>query len=458
MRFGRVLSASAVCLFASLVIALPAINPIEAEAAGSRTVTVGLAYSSGGTDTRLSEMSLYSSSGFSLGTSSQGQFIRTTSISDTEITLLADGNGGINIYNASDVLIHSQNSDARFALSSASGGTVRLPAKYGKLENNSFYGWFEFFSAGRYISCYNHIDLEQYVKGVMGCEIGTNASYAVTQAFSVLVRTVPLTSKHSSSGFDVCAQTCCQLYKGTKGQSSENDKIVDSTRGKIVTYNGQAIDCLYHYSNGGSTCSAEAAWGHSDTPYLSSVEVYEPEESIPTWEFTFTGEELFSYLVRRPSFSSLKGGIESVSIVERDPDGSNYVSAFSVTDIYGNEVIVYNANQVRSSLAFNTANFTVRYVYSGSVETSLGTEETSITTVLTAEGLKEITAESSSINVITADEKETLTADTYVFEGKGQGHGVGFSQLGAEYLVSQGSSYTEAVLYFFPGTKITNLY
>ncbi|MFQ9439967.1 MAG: hypothetical protein ACLR13_01880 [Acutalibacteraceae bacterium] len=43
---------------------------------------------------------------------------------------------------------------------------------------------------------------------------------------------------------------------------------------------------------------------------------------------------------------------------------------------------------------------------------------------------------------------------TFTFYVKGYGHGVGMSQVGAEYMANQGSSYDEILAWYYPNTTL----
>lgn len=346
------------------------------------------------------------------------------------------------------------------AIRSHNGGTVTLPT----LSNNgynyfSYYGFFAYSVLNKKLCVVNYIELEQYVKSVMANEVGLNASDEVTKAFSILIRTVPLrATKHSDYGFDVCNQSCCQVYKGTFRQSERNDAFVDSTKGIILTYDGEPISCQYNYSNGGASCSSAAAWGNSPLPYLTSVFLEEPADSAVTWQEVFSEEQLYKYLKTRPAFSSLQGGIAKVEIKETDPSGSDYVMVLAVTDQYDNTVTLNNSSTVRGSLDFSSSNFVVRYLLEANVHSSVGTEQKKNTSVITANGVKLFDNIGESYKVLSANgESGTVSADLIMFDGKGRGHGVGYSQVGAEALVSKGYDYAYTLSFYFPGTQMTKI-
>lgn len=373
--------------------------------------------------------------------------------------ILSPSVGGITLCDTSQnkILFEYDNADRKFALRSKDGGTVTLPDS-----NNNYYsyhGFFEYYVSNNLLNMVNTLPLEQYVKSVMANEIGTTASKEVTKAFSVLVRTIPLCSKHSKYGFDVCNDSCCQVYRGTYKENSEINAIVDSTKGMILTYNGNPITCLYNYSNGGASCSSYAAWGSSALPYLDSVFLEEPAALAVTWQKIFTEKELFDYLVSRNMYSTLRAGIEKVEILATDPQGSSYVTEFAVTDIYGNTVTVYNAATIRGSLDFYSVNFTIDYVFNTEAVTCSGYAEMNVSTVITADGIQKFGSLGETNNIITsAGLIEPVTANYIVFNGKGKGHGVGYSQVGAEALVLQGYDYTYTLAFYFPGSIIKIIY
>jgi stage II sporulation protein D len=319
-------------------------------------------------------------------------------------------------------------------------------------------GFFVFYATSK-MKVINVLDMETYTKCVMSNEIGTNATVETRRAFSVLVRTVALHAyKHDKYGADVCYTTCCQVYLGTYRRSSENDAIVDSTKGQYVAYEGEPISCLYHNSNGGASCSSVAAWGGSEIPYLTSVTLKEDAGNISEmWQYTFTQKELYDFLSSRGAFSGLEGGIHDVRIDGTDPYGSGYVTLLSVTDRYGNEVSVKTSEKVRTALKFQSANFTVSYSAQAEVVGADGTVSTrKIGGYVDANG-KYVEFDSFEKYTL-AGTDETFGADTIRFDGVGVGHGVGFSSNGSEQLAEQGYSYRYIIQFYFSGTEILNLY
>ena len=89
--------------------------------------------------------------------------------------------------------------------------------------------------------------------------------------------------KHGNA--DICDDyRCCQAWiskedrlakwSGNEAEAnwSKITEAVDSTQGKIITYNGSPIDAFFHSNSGGTTETANNVWGGDNFPYLQSVQ------------------------------------------------------------------------------------------------------------------------------------------------------------------------------------------
>ena len=59
--------------------------------------------------------------------------------------------------------------------------------------------------------------------------------------------------KHSKYGFDMCATTDCQVYKGVDNEAESTNIAVNDTNGMVVRYNGKLASVFYFDSDGGRT-------------------------------------------------------------------------------------------------------------------------------------------------------------------------------------------------------------
>lgn len=355
------------------------------------------------------------------------------------------------------ILLTFEDTSRKFALRAQNGGFVTFPMVHrtGAVYTAEYQGFFEYSISDGRLFMINVLDLEDYTKCVMANEIGMAVSTETRKAFSVLARTLPMQKKHAKYGFDVCCNSaCCQVYRGRFRMDAENNAIVDSTRGELCTYNGSPILALYCDSNGGASCSSVAAWGGNEVPYLKTVFLDEDGNS-EVWEHTFTKNEFYEYMKSRQKFSGVADENISIKILEKDPYGSDFITALSVSDGSGNTFEVRNSEAIRSACGFSSANFDFEYTSEISVLTAEGdVKKQQVSGVLTADGYKEFDSFGDEYKTVCG---ENVAPEKIVISGEGTGHGVGFSAMGSEKLAAEGYSYKYILGFFFDGTEVTKI-
>lgn len=182
------------------------------------------------------------------------------------------------------------------------------------------------------------------------------------------------------------------------------EEAVNSTKGKIVTYNGKAIDAFFHSNSGGKTEEVANVWGGANLPYLQSVET--------------SGEDAYTQYSSEAEFT--KSEFEQ-KIKDNHPDFS----------------IDYNQQDCIKTLE-TTAGGRVKTIKLGNLELS-GVEVRNLLGLRSAN----FTVEISENNI--------------KFIVKGYGHGVGMSQTGADALAKQGESYENIIKHYYTGVEINNL-
>lgn len=183
------------------------------------------------------------------------------------------------------------------------------------------------------------------------------------------------------------------------------ETAVAETEGEILVYEGDPIEAAYHTACNGRTRNAEEVPGQEAYTYLQSVE---SEEDIRKEGFLYIGymeKETFAAALQ-PLFpeetldpAQLPGTLQ---IVERDSAG--YVTRVQ----YGSTIA--NGEAVRTALELNSACF-----YLSELE--------------------------GKIRIVT----------------KGIGHGLGFSQYGAEKRAEKGWNYEELLSYYYQDVQIIKL-
>lgn len=259
-----------------------------------------------------------------------------------------------------------------FQVSDTATGKVLYTSQQGEdhlaIRPNSALTWFKGYkwngdfvyrrATGNNLTVINYVGLEDYVKGVLPYEISADWPAEAQKAQAVCARSFALgTHKHTSSGYDLCNTTNCQMYLGTNLATAESDAAVEATRGEYLAYNGELVIGYFFSSDGGATEDAANVWG-GDYPYLQGkVDPYETYDS--SWSVTLTAEEIRQKLLNA---GYTIGTIANVAVTKRtDTDNVNEVT---VTDSDGKKVTiqrdsvrtVFGLNSIRYTIQPNTAN------------------------------------------------------------------------------------------------------
>ncbi len=262
------------------------------------------------------------------------------------------------------------------------------------------------------------INLDDYLLGVVSAEMPADFAQEALKAQAVVARTYTIyklehnDAKHENA--DICDDSkCCQawiskqdrLEKWEESKREENwfkiEFAVNSTKGKIITYNGEAIEAFFHSNSGGKTEDVSNVWGGSNFPYLQSVET--------------SGEDMYNQYA---SEVILTKQLFEERIKEKHPDF----------------VINYNEEDCIKILEYTQAG-RVKTIKVGNLQLA-GVEIRSLL------GLK------------SANFEVEIQENEIKFKVIGYGHGVGMSQTGADALAKQGYSYEDIIKHFYTGVEV----
>jgi len=347
----------------------------------------------------------------------------------------------------------------------------------------------------------NVVSIQEYLYGNVPPEIGGKSPAEALKAQAVASKMYVINNmgKHSKTGFDICATTSCQVYKGYSVEVPSCNQAIDEVKDKIITYNGSPAKHIYYFaSGGGSTEDVKNVWG-SSYPYLVSVE--DKYEKIYNWTKTLSASDIKAKLPQL-------GNILGISIVRTAETGR--VTQLSVTGASRGEPVYYTNEKCRTLFGLNsqlytistdadvfaaalsnTANAAASIAAGATAElpaetTSETNSETQISDVsdkpveeilqpsfpgisdpvrtqlggkkvITSSGVKSLGASNKKITILGADnkvKKVPMIAENYTFTGKGWGHAVGMSQEGAIGMGKAGFTYDQILTHYFQGTKV----
>ena len=154
-------------------------------------------------------------------------------------------------------------------------------------------------AAGR-LHVVNEVGLEDYVRGVIGPEMGSRAPLEALKAQAVASRTFALNSlgRWTSDGYDLRDSTDSQVYSGVEAERPECDRAVRDTAGLILTVGGHAIAAYFCADCGGVTAPGDTP---SECPHsVSDADAHGPADRPlpPTWTLTITPERMTGLLAR----------------------------------------------------------------------------------------------------------------------------------------------------------------
>ena len=135
------------------------------------------------------------------------------------------------------------------------------------------------------------VNLEEYLCNVVSAEIPAYFEMEALKAQAIVARTYTIytimknNGKHENA--DICdSPNCCQAWISKENRLTKWDEdnrveywnriveAVNSTIGKVITYDGKLINAVYHANSGGITEITSGVWSGGDYPYLQSVETF----------------------------------------------------------------------------------------------------------------------------------------------------------------------------------------
>jgi peptidoglycan hydrolase-like amidase len=150
------------------------------------------------------------------------------------------------------------------------------------LDGVAYRGVFEVHGDAGGLTVVNLVNVEDYLRGVVPNELSPLAFPQVEalKAQAVAARTYALRNrgKFEDKGYDLCATSACQVYKGKASEHPVSDEAVDETRGIVATYEGEPIEAFYTSTCGGHTEDAQNVFEGESEPYLRGV-VCAPEKT-----------------------------------------------------------------------------------------------------------------------------------------------------------------------------------
>jgi len=153
-------------------------------------------------------------------------------------------------------------------------------------------------SGGGKLAVVNSVDLEDYVRGVIGAEMPHRWPLEALEAQAVAARSYALAAMHPGRRFDLFADDRSQVYGGVGAETSGTLYAASQTEGRILTYDGRVATTYFFSTSGGRTADVRDVWPKLGAiPYLRSVrDPYDTASPVHTWGFALSAQVLAARL------------------------------------------------------------------------------------------------------------------------------------------------------------------
>jgi len=257
------------------------------------------------------------------------------------------------------------------------------------------------------------LELDNYVAGVVASEMPAAFELEALKAQALTARTYIIRHMLSPEKLEVPDGALVtdtvqhQVYKSEEElrkiwgadydwKMEKIKKAVKETSGQVLTYNGEPIDATFFSTSNGYTENAEAVWQGS-LPYLKSVE--------SPWD-----------------------------VDSKEFKGEKVVTVSEFEQLLG--VKIGSGTEIGKVIEKTSSNRVSKVDFSGKVLTGVDIRE--------------------KLGLRSTDFDWKRKGNEIIITTRGNGHGVGMSQYGANGMAAEGKSYVDIVKHYYKGTEVVS--
>jgi len=306
----------------------------------------------------------------------------------------------------------------------------------------------------------NTVSPHDYLASVVGSEAPSSWEAEALASQAIAARTYLYTHLAKHKSYDLEGDTRDQEYDGVASEDSRTRAAVERTAGLVVTYRGAPIEALYSANAGGITEDSETVFANA-LPYLRSVP--SPGDEVAkdsswghtSWEWTkeMSTTQLRDYLRQRGLSVGTPTAIALTSV-----SSTGRVITATITGSAGSQPI--GKDRARYYFGLMSSLFTVKVTPTGANE-RVDVTNTARISALELLGARVVQTSFEILRDGSGNELGLRVTGyvyelpaTFVFTGKGFGHGVGMSQWGAQGMALGGSSYQQILAHYYIGTAL----
>ena len=187
--------------------------------------------------------------------------------------------------------------------------------------------------AGDGLRLVNHVDVEQYLRG-MGEVRNPSWPPAALRAQAIAARTYAM--RAMAGGGELCDTQQCQVYLGAQAEYGAMDKAVTATSGQVLMFRRALASTVYSANGGGFSASPEEGFGTPGAGYPYLRPAAYPTNDPGPWSLTVALRDVAARIGYRGRISAVRaqtagpsgrvlqvtaegtGGVRTVSGIEFD--------------------------------------------------------------------------------------------------------------------------------------------
>lgn len=355
-------------------------------------------------------------------------------------------------------------------------------------EDQVFLGNLKIIVENNTLTAINILYLESYLASVISSEMSATSSLELLKAHAVISRswlmaqidknkkidteqyqthfenddaTIRWYDREDHLNFDVCADDHCQRYQGITRQTTETvAKVINLTRGEILTYDNEICDARFSKCCGGMMETFENVWEPIVHPYLQGkLDLISETTLTPDLTDEMEAETWIQSSPRAFCNTNNKDVLKQV-LNDYDQETADFFRwKVEYTQQELSELI-----KERSGIDYGdiidlipvergTSGRLIKLVIVGTKQQRVIGKELEIRRTLSKSHLY-----SSAFIVDGLDKNEFDVPQRFVLTGAGWGHGVGLCQIGAAEMANEGHDYKTILLHYFPNSQLITNY
>lgn len=334
----------------------------------------------------------------------------------------------------------------------------------------------------------NEVSLEDYLTKVVPSEMPSNSSPEALKCQAIAARTYAisdmLSNRFASGGYHVDDSTKSQVYNNIYAQPSTTN-AVNSTKGVIMTYNGQPIDAKYYSTSDGTGADYTDIYFNSDgssdnRPYLKFSNYVTDNSPLPNneeqwldfyknqnvaaidntspyfrWKIVYSADTLVKALNK--SLKEMYDSNTRKTFMSVKQNGKTVSSLPTLDNLKDIKVIKRGeaGNIIKLSFIFENAEVEVSGDSNVRYSIKCSEEYAGVPISLIRSNGKSILNMGSIPSSFFSIEKDGKSYNIY---GGGYGHGVGMSQYGAMELAKKGMDYKSILNTYYKDINLSEIY